>query len=72
MGIFSDFYNGFRRGYKEEPSLGSTIVLSIFVVIVIVLYLIERYTGIPALSWTGNFVLELGDKLISFLLSLVS
>ena len=63
MGAFNEFQNGFREGRA-----GKYTALAVIILIVVALYFIQKWTGIPVLDW----VKQAGEWIISNLLHLIS
>lgn len=72
MDIFRDFYEAFKRGYNNEPDRGpkESLVIIIIICIVVILYLIQKYTDFPALNKTIDLISYVFEKLYTFIINI--
>ena len=69
MGIINDFQGGYRDG-----KAGKYTAITIILLIAVVLYFFQKWTGIPvfdwimsALEWLGDFIWGLIGKLLDLI-----
>ncbi|MBR2016760.1 MAG: hypothetical protein IKA00_05600 [Prevotella sp.] len=62
MGFVSDF----RKGYRDGQN-GKYNTLTVFVLVVVALYFIQEWTGLPVFDWAKSAVAWVYNGIMSFL-----
>lgn len=62
MGFVSDF----RKGYRDGQN-GKYNTLTVIILIVVALYFIQEWTGLPVFDWAKNAVAWVYNGIMSFL-----
>ena len=62
MGFVSDFQKGYRDGQN-----GKYNTLTVIILIVVALYFIQEWTGLPVLDWVKNAAAWVYNGIMSFL-----
>ena len=62
MGFVSDF----RKGYRDGQN-GKYNTLTVIILIVVALYFIQKWTGLPVFDWAKSAVAWVYNGIMSFL-----
>ena len=62
MGFISDFQKGYRDGQH-----GKYNTLTVIILIVVALYFIQEWTGLPVFDWVKNVAAWVYNGIMSFL-----
>ena len=66
FGGFGDLYDRFNEGYQEGRS-GKNMELGIVALIIVALYFIQKWTGLPIMDWIEDAFSWIFHKLVDLL-----